>query len=358
MTLAAQAPPAVPAAPSPPEARGLARDAVRMMVASPDGLLDTTFRRLANFLVPGDLLVVNTSPTMPAAVRGAWRRQPVGVHLSSRHDDGTWTIELRRPDAAGPIRNAAPGERVTLPRGSLRLQAPADDSPVGDVRLWRAGVEVTGGVRRLLREHGKPIRYAYSAGEWPLPLYQTIFADPAAWPGSAEMPSAARPFSHRLVDELQRRRIGVARIELHTGVSSQEGHEGPQPERYAVPGRTAHLVNGTRAAGGRVIAVGTTVTRALESAADSRGSVSPIDGWTDLVLGPDRSARVVDGIITGWHPPEASHHALLRAVADADVIDAAYDRALGTGYLWHEFGDSCLLLRDGAVRDSVRAILV
>jgi S-adenosylmethionine:tRNA ribosyltransferase-isomerase len=111
-----------------------------------------------------------------------------------------------------------------------------------------------------------------------------------------------------------------------------------------VPEATARLVNATRAAGGRVVAVGTTVTRALESAAEPDGTVRGRSGWTDLVLGPERPARAVNGLVTGWHAPGASHLALLTAVAGPDLVGRAYAEALRLEYRWHEFGDSCLLL--------------
>jgi S-adenosylmethionine:tRNA ribosyltransferase-isomerase len=132
---------------------------------------------------------------------------------------------------------------------------------------------------------------------------------------------------------------------LHCSVSSPETGEPPLPERFRVPEATARLVNATRAAGSRVVAIGTTVTRALETVASADGSVSPGHGWTDLVLGPERPTHVVDGLVTGWHEPGASHLQLLTAVAGAELVHKAYDEALAERYLWHEFGDSCLLLR-------------
>jgi S-adenosylmethionine:tRNA ribosyltransferase-isomerase len=175
----------------------------------------------------------------------------------------------------------------------------------------------------------------------PLIEYQTVFARE---PGSAEMPSAGRPFTAELVVDLVTRGIGVAPITLHTGVSSQEPGEPPQSEPFRVPESTARAVNATRAWGGRVVAVGTTVTRALESATDEAGIVRAARGWTDLVLGPNRPARVVNGLVTGWHAPGASHLDLLEAVAGPDLVERAYRAAVRQRYLWHEFGDSCLLL--------------
>jgi S-adenosylmethionine:tRNA ribosyltransferase-isomerase len=207
----------------------------------------------------------------------------------------------------------------------------------GARRLWIAAVDTD--VPTLLNRLGRPISYAYLRQRWSADYYRTVFGQQ---PGSAEMPSAARPFTDRLVTELVSRGIGFAPITLHTGVSSPEAGEPPSPERFAVSETTARLVNQTRAAGGRVIAVGTTVTRALETAADG-DRVRAAAGWTELVLGPDRSARVVDGLITGWHAPGASHLRLLESVAGTETVRAAYSAAVQARYLWHEFGDSALL---------------
>jgi S-adenosylmethionine:tRNA ribosyltransferase-isomerase len=319
------------------------RDGVRLLVARPSGIAHVRFDRLADFLSPGDLVVVNTSATLPAAVDG--RRgdgRAVTVHFATELDDRTWVVEPRPgPAATGPVEDARIGEAITLPdRVPLTLLAP---HPAGQSRLWRARIGSEGGTLPYLRRHGRPIRYAYAPVPIPLAEYQTVFARE---PGSAEMPSAGRPFTDRLVTDLVSRGIGVAPITLHTGVSSQQPGEPPQPERFRVPAATARLVNATRAWGNRIVAVGTTVTRALESAADDTGRVRERSGWTDLVLGPQRRARIVSGLITGWHAPGASHLDLLEAVAGEALVRAAYDEALRGGYRWHEFGDSCLLLPD------------
>ena len=192
-----------------------------------------------------------------------------------------------------------------------------------------------------LARHGRPITYSYVRGRWPIADYQTVFARD---PGSAEMPSAGRPFTLDLVAALMSKGVIVAPITLHTGVSSLENGEAPLPERYRVPDATTRLVNMVKASGGRVVAVGTTVTRALETVASVDGQVHGGSGWTDLVLGPDRPARVVDGLVTGWHAPGASHLQLLEAVSGPDLVASAYREALSARYRWHEFGDSCLLL--------------
>ena len=318
----------------PPEARGLTRDGVRLLVAEATAIWHARFRDLGRFLDPGDLVVVNTSATLPAAVDAG----DVTVHFSTPLDDGRWVVELRRPDQSGPVRDAGAGDRIGLPEAAvLTLESAVSD------RLWTARLSVD--VPPYLHRVGRPITYGYLRGRWPLSAYQTVFARE---PGSAEMPSAGRPFTADLVTALVTAGVAVAPITLHTGVSSLESGEPPQPERFRVPASTARLVNLVRAHGGRVIAVGTTVARALESVAAPDGRVHAAAGWTDLVLGPDRPARTVDGLITGLHDPRASHLLLLEAIAGPALVQRAYDAAVSGRYLWHEFGDSCLLLPDGS----------
>lgn len=332
--------PAGAEATEPPEARGLARDEVRLLVAGAEGVQHARFRDLPRHLSAGDTVVINTSATLAAAIDG--RRgdgRGVTVHFSNHLADGSWAVELRGP--SGPTRDASPGERLHLPAGVvLTLTEAYPDPTVAASRLRRAEVAVEGRVEDYLARHGRPITYGYLHGQWPLAAYQTVFA---RVPGSAEMPSAARPLTAELVTELVTRGVVLAPVTLHCGVSSLEAGEAPLPERYDVPAATAELVNAARRRGSRVVAVGTTVVRAVESAAAGDGTVRAARGWTDLVLGPGRRARVVDALVTGFHEPGASHLALLEAVAGPDLVRRAYDAALAGGYRWHEFGDTALL---------------
>ena len=210
-------------------------------------------------------------------------------------------------------------------------------------RLRRAHVSPALPALDYLQGHGRPVEYGYLDARFALHEHQTVYADQ---PGSAEMASAGRPFTAELLVRLMVGGVTVAPVVLHAGVSSAEAHEPPLPERFSVSSDTARLVTSARRAGRRVVAVGTTVVRALESAATAQGTVHAASRWTDLVLSPRRPARVVDGLITGLHAPEASHLLLLEAVAGADLVRAAYAAALEQRYLWHEFGDSTLLLPD------------
>ena len=327
----------------PPERRGLTRDGVRLLVARPEGVTHKRFHDLPGELEPGDLVVVNTSATLPAAVDA--RRAdgtPVPVHVSTPLDSGDWVVEVRLLDASGPDLRVTKDEEFTLPGDVvLRLAEPYPDPAASTSRLWRATVSPAVPATRYLPGHGRPIGYGYLAGRYPLGDYQTVYATE---PGSAEMASAGRPFTEPLLVRLMARGVIVAPVVLHAGVSSPELHEPPTAERFLVPEATARLVDVVHAAGQRIVAVGTTVVRALESAAAPDGSMRPARGWTDLVLGPDRPARVVSGLVTGLHAPEASHLLLLEAVAGPGLVRSAYDAAVERHYLWHEFGDSTLFL--------------
>jgi S-adenosylmethionine:tRNA ribosyltransferase-isomerase len=326
----------------PPEARGLRRDQVRLLVASRSQgtIVHTRFDELPHFLSAGDLLVVNTSATFPAAVPVERRDgRTLELHLSTpaRNRPGDdWIVELRLGDS--PFRDVQPGDELELPAGGhaeiLARYASSD-------RLWLARLRLPAPLERYLARHGRPIRYRYVPRPWPLEAYQTVFA---LEPGSAEMPSAGRPLSAELVTRLVASGVLVAPITLHTGVSSPERHEPPSPERYRVTEETARLVNAVRGWGGRVIAVGTTVVRALESVAEPGGELHAGAGWTNLVVRPERGVRAVDGLLTGWHEPESSHLELLRAVAGDELVERCYRAAVRHRYLWHEFGDSHLIL--------------
>ena len=334
----------------PAEARGVARDDVRLLVARPDGVRHRRFADLADELEPGDLVVANNSATVAGqldVLDGVGRVRV--LHLATPLDDGTWVVELRTaPSAARAVLDARPGELLTAvplsgERVTLELVSPypvAGSSPVGSGnRLWRARVD--GPLGRHVERHGRPIAYGYLDRPYPLEAYQSVFA---TVPGSAEMPSAGRPFTADLITRLVARGVSVAPVTLHTGVSSQEAGEAPQVERYEVGDHTARLVEATRAAGHRVVAVGTTVTRALESTVDEAGRVAARSGWTDRVVTPLRPPRVVTGLVTGWHDPQASHLLLVEAVAGAELTQRAYDEAVRERYWWHEFGDAGLFL--------------
>jgi S-adenosylmethionine:tRNA ribosyltransferase-isomerase len=339
-------PPALEAT-EPAEARGMTRDAVRLMVAhkTTGDIEHTTFSDFPRQLERGDIVVVNTSSTLAAELDGVTPDgRDILVHLSTQLPDGSWSVELRRGD--GPLLDESANEVIALPAGGqLTLLAPygrgpATRQPPG-TRLWLARLEISGALHTYLAVNGRPIRYGYVRGSWPLSAYQNVYATE---PGSAEMPSAGRPFTPEILTRLVAKGVEVAPVLLHTGVASLEASEPPYPEFFEVTAHTARRVNSARAAGGRVIAVGTTVVRSLESVVDSDGRLHAGRGYTETVVTPQRPPTSIDGLLTGWHEPEASHLALLESVAGRELLEASYRAALDEGYRWHEFGDVHLVL--------------
>ncbi len=327
----------------PAESRGLARDGVRLLVAgrSSGELEHRNFADLPMLLEPGDLLVINVSATIPAAVAG--RRgdgSELRVHVSTRVPrlDRRWrVVELRNADGTQPLRGR-PGEVIEVDGGGkFELVA----SYASGARLLLARFDARLSLEDHLAGFGQPIRYGYVHRCWPLESYQNVYS---TTPGSAEMPSAGRPFTPELITRLVAKGVLIAPITLHAGVSSPERHEAPFPEQFEVPEVTAALVDSVRSRGGRVIAVGTTVVRALETAVAQGGVLVAGVGWTSLVIAHQHQVRVVDGLITGWHEPQASHLQMLEAIAGNELLTRSYQAALEHSYLWHEFGDSHLIL--------------
>ena len=329
----------------PPEMRARGRrDDVRLLVSVGDAdPVHARFTALGDFLRSGDLVVVNTSATVPAAIDARLPDgDPVVVHFSGEMPGGLVLAEVRQPDAGttSPRLLVGPVDLDVMGAGTVRLHARFG----GSRRLWLASIEFAAeaSLHEFLAAHGRPIRYRHVPRQWPIEAYQTVFARE---PGSVEMPSAARPFTTELVTDLVGRGVAVAPVVLHTGVSSLEGDERPYPERYHVPRATAATINAIRQNGGRVIATGTTVVRALATVTDDRGAAHPGGGWTEVMVTSETPVQSVDGLITGWHEPESTHLMMLEAFAGRPALEQAYRAALAGGYLWHEFGDSHLILR-------------
>jgi S-adenosylmethionine:tRNA ribosyltransferase-isomerase len=332
----------------PREAAGGRRDDVRLLVSpGDDEPVHTRFADLGEFVAAGDLIVVNTSATVPAAVDGRLPDgDPIVVHFSGELPGGVSLVEVRQPDAGttSPRFLDAPVVIDLLGAGRVELLTRFARSR----RLWIAAVALGDtGLDAFLHAHGRPIRYRHVPRDWPIDAYQTVFARE---PGSVEMPSAARPFTTELVTDLVGRGVEIMPLLLHTGVSSLEGDERPYPERFSVPRATADAVNAVRHNGGRVIAAGTTVVRALATVTDDRAVVHPGRGWTEVLVTPETPVASVDGLITGWHEPESTHLMMLEAFAGRSALERAYRAALDRGYLWHEFGDSHLIVRDPSRR--------
>lgn len=350
----------------PPEARGLRRDRVRLLVsdAAAGTVRHARFQDLPQWLSPGDLLVVNTSRTLSAALPASGHGgQRFELHLSTRLPGGFWVVEVRRPagNSSLPCHLPFAGRTLDLPDGAaatLLAPYPFGGTMTTPARLWIAALSLKGDLPEYLERFGFPIRYKYVSGPWPISMYQTVFATE---PGSAEMPSAGRPFTPELVTTLVSRGVSIAPLLLHTGVSSLEDREPPYEEFFRVPRETADVVNAARRTGRRIVAVGTTVVRALETVTDERGHTSPGEGWTSVVVSRSRPVRAVDALITGLHEPRASHLMMLEQVVaaaprcrsasvasarneDSGLLERSYVEALEQRYLWHEFGDSHLIL--------------
>jgi S-adenosylmethionine:tRNA ribosyltransferase-isomerase len=331
---------------APPELRPQGsgrRDDVRLLVLDrrTGATTHSSFRSLDRFLRAGDLLVVNTSRTVPALLRAVGDDGlPVEVRLADRRGSRRWDALLLDG------RTHAGREGMTLVFGDelrARVLGRRRDLPF----LWRLAFSV-GGARLLdaIYRLGEPIRYGYVAGALPIDLYQTVYATE---PGSVEMPSAGRPLSWEMLLRLRREGVETAPLVLHTGLSStrDDAIDARHPnydEVFTVPSATADAVNRTHTAGGRVIAVGTTVVRALESVTGEDGIARPSHGRTRLRITPASRLHAVDGLLTGLHEPQASHLDLLSAFVRPEHLAPAYGEALAFGYLWHEFGDMNLIL--------------
>jgi S-adenosylmethionine:tRNA ribosyltransferase-isomerase len=316
----------------PPEYRGVQRDGVRMLVTDRKtrSHAHAHFCDLPSMLRAGDLLVVNDSATLPAAILA--RRTSgdfIRLHVSTMIDGRLWLVEPR-----GPV---VWGEPLSLPGGATAtVIAPVDPERQ---RLWYVAFQLGMPMYAYLAEFGTPITYSYLNRSFPLREYQTLFAREI---GSSEMPSAARPFTDDVVSRLRDRGIELASITLHCGVASFEAPERPGTERFSVSSAAAARVNAARREGRRVIAVGTTVVRALETAASDEG-VAASSGWTDLFIDARYRIESVDALISGFHDATATHVSMLHAFVDAELLQDAYAEAAARGYRRHEFGDVHLI---------------
>lgn len=311
-----------------------------------DQLFHTDFHKIDQFLHAGDVLIINTSGTLKAALEGFLEDgKKVRIHFSTKISADRWVIEIREMTEGGTRRYAGsqPGEVVALKNGgSLKLtKSYYDKQQDKHLKLWNAQIQLPIPLEEYLDLYGQPIRYQYIKESYPQSYYQTVFAQEM---GSAEMPSAGRPFTPELITRLATKGVQFAPILLHTGVASLEVDERPYEEYFRVSEPTADLVNWARQRGKRIIAIGTTAIRAIESATDNEGKVVAREGWTNVFITPERGLQVVDGLLTGFHEPKASHLLMLETLTGAAHLDISYRAALEQQYYWHEFGDVHLIL--------------
>ena len=324
----------------PPERRGLRRDQVKMMVLDKlnGNVVHDQFLQIDNYLNAGDILVLNNSRTIPAILKAEWNRNGkvigtnVEFRLARKKNDSIWEVLI-------VSKNVKSGDCF---RFSEKLQAKVVGevfrSPLKMIKFNLEGKDLYNEIYSM----GEPIRYEYIQHPWNLDYYQTVFA---SQPGSVEMPSAGRAFSWELLLRLQQKGVKLAFLQLHTGLSylldDQYDHSPEEHfEEYSLRQEDIEAIVKAKASGGKVIAAGTTVVRALETAA----ATSNLEGWTNLYITSDYKLQLVDGIITGFHEPKASHLDMLAAFVDEKKLFDAYNIAIEQHYLWHEFGDINLII--------------
>jgi S-adenosylmethionine:tRNA ribosyltransferase-isomerase len=333
------------ACPKPTEERNLLRDEVRLLVTTSSGQIDhTRFNRLDQYLNPGDVLVVNTSATVPSALPVTLPNGQKGmVHVSSNINAHKWLIEIREVSGNKTIRwkEGEEGMILQLPSSaSITLkQRYYKDQQLLD--LWYAEFRSNEQPVKYMAVNAHPIKYEKLDAHYPMSYYQTFFS---FYPGSSEMPSAGRGFTKTLVDRLLKKGVVFAPILLHTGISSLEENESPYPEYMEIDPVSASIINMAKNQGERIIAVGTTAIRAIETAVNGDGNLVPYQGKTELFINENYTMKIADGLITGFHEPKASHLHILKAVAGFDHIENAYQTAIKADYYWHQFGDLHLIL--------------
>ncbi len=335
----------------PPEERGLKRDEVKLMVSykSDNRIINTKFKNITDFLNEGDLIIINTSGTLSASL-DAVRKDgtKLKLNLSTHLPSDLWIVEIRRIEETGtkPFYEMHSGETLALHGGgSITLHSHyryhSKEVIQESERLWIATLNITLSLKDYLKKYGVPIRYGYVKKDWPINYYQTVYATEE---GSAEMPSAGRAFSFELITKLVAKGIKIVPLVLHTGVSSLEGNELPYEEYYKVPLESAKQINEARKTGKKIIAVGTTVIRALETVTDEDGITHPGEGLTKIIITPQKGIKSVNAMLTGLHEPKATHLAMLESLVGLEHLELTYTEALKNKYLWHEFGDLHLLL--------------
>lgn len=337
--------PAALACPRPTELRNIERDEVRLLVTRGNGSVEhTVFNRLGDHLQAGDVLVVNTSATRASAFPIDLPRGSSGmVHFGTPVSHGDWLVEIREIVGDKTVRwkEGSEGMEFDLP-GGARLKLKGKYYENRDLlHLWKAELSIKEHPGSYMAGYGRPIKYDKLNEPYPLGYYQTLFS---FHPGSSEMPSAGRGFTQNQVDKLMQKGIVFVPVLLHTGVSSLEENEPPYPEYMEISPLSALIINNANQLGRKVIAVGTTAVRAVESAANREGEVFPYRGNTGLFITDYYRMKSIGGLLTGFHEPRASHLNILQSLAGFNHIEKAYSTAIEHNYYWHQFGDLHLIL--------------
>ncbi len=333
----------------PTEIRGINRDEVRLMISniSTDNVQHDTFKNIVDYLNEDDVLVVNTSGTIKAAIPAKNKNNTfLQIHLSTQLKNKKWVAELREISENNTQRyfGGQPNEIIELIHGgSIRLIQPyySNSNQEDHLQLWTIELIIEEEVSHYLEKFAQNIQYFNIKKNYPNSFYQTIFAKEF---GSAEMPSAGRAFTQNVLDQLEKKGVEIIPILLHTGVASLEMNEKPYEEYFEISKKSATAINNARKKGKNIIAVGTTVIRAIETLTSSQKITSSGKGWTNIFITPERGVNGIDGLITGFHEPKASHLFMLEAITKRKHLEITYHEAVHHKYLWHEFGDLHLIL--------------
>ncbi|GEL78624.1 S-adenosylmethionine:tRNA ribosyltransferase-isomerase [Tenuibacillus multivorans] len=321
----------------PAEYRNGSRDQVKMMVTEAGETTFTSFKNLSDYVQPGDVLIFNNTRTIPASLKVEWKDKIIEIRLSQQIDNLIWEgIVLKE--------NVNIGDRLIVSSNlTFAVMGQGSEAPLLQLE---SGLNTQETIMEILSV-GEPIRYDYIYQPFPINTYQTVYG---SVPGSMEMPSAGRAFTWQIINTLKEKGAKVGFVQLFTGLSYYEKDRWPNPsnhpERFCVSKEVADLVNQAKRKGNRVIAVGTTVVRALESAGKLGDVVEKNNEYTDLYVNERYERKVVDSLLTGLHEPEASHLDMLTSWLSKDEITALYHEAIERQFLWHEFGDLHLILGD------------
>ncbi len=313
-------------------------------------LEDRRIRDLPDLVRSGDALVVNDAATLPASLPAQVNGSDLEIRLLENRGDGQWTAVLFGPGdwrTRTESRIAPPrvrkGESMTIAGLSAQVTRVGALSPRLVTVKFHADADL---FWNTVYRFGRPVQYAHLGDELPLWHVQTSYA---ARPWAVEMPSAGRPLRWGMLLELRRQGVSVVWLTHAAGLSST-GDAAldcalPLPEHFDIPSSTAEVILDAKRKGGRVVAVGTTVVRALEGSLAENGALRPSVGRTPLRIGPRFKPKLVDGLLTGVHEPGTSHFDLMQAFVSRPLLEKAHAHAMARGYLSHEFGDSMLILR-------------
>ena len=332
----------------PPELRGINHDHVRLFVIDRNNRMTyhSAFNHLSDFLRRGDLLIFNSSRTLPASLKtiNYKAQQNLEVRLAEHLPDDCWLVLFLYQNKNHFHSNLKPGLRIEFASG---LSATIIERNIHNPRLWKIKFSANGPeLINIFYQIGKPIHYGYISAPLPLEYFLTVFAKD---PVSSEMPSAGRAFTWKMLFDLKNKGIDTAFLTLHTGLSSYMNGD-PNAgqlvaeEEYFISESTADKIETNKARNGRIVAVGTSVVRVLESCAIQTGKVLPGHAYTSPRMTEGHKLKIADGLITGFHEPEASHLDLLSAFLSPSLIKKSYEEAIEKNYLWHEFGDLCLII--------------